>query len=152
MANNYTDIRKLFEDDKASNEKQSLSKEGNFAGSGRKESESPKAVNYETSIKEVVEFEPQAEKEISEYVQARKDTIKITSDIKKLGAVSTGQPTFIETQQITIPISDEKVYQGLHAPISSSFRWLSEFYMRLLKTAHITLKNVHGKIVRVILK
>lgn len=47
-----------------------------------------------------------------------------------------------------LPLTDEQIAKGLHESIQSSWRWLSEWCDRQLKQAHVLLKTIHGKIVR----
>lgn len=89
---------------------------------------------------------PELSKEVAGYIEQR-DKMTISPDLKSLGVQvvddvhdSTG-PTF--------PITDEKIEEGLHQPINSSWRWLSQFLMYHLEKMHFTLKKVHGHIVRV---
>lgn len=98
-------------------------------------------------LHEVVEHV--AEHEIPEYIQEHKDVIELSPDIQSLGVESTGVPSFTTTQPVTLPLSDETIVSGLKAPYSSSLRWLSEFCVYLLKRAHMHLKNIHGRIMRV---
>lgn len=101
-----------------------------------------------SQIQEHVEHTP--EKEVEEYVKPRKETISLPPDIKKLGAQSTSQSQFSSLQTIHLPISDDKIVTGLHAPITSSLRWLATFAVYILSCAHIGLKKIHGKIIRVV--
>ncbi len=99
-------------------------------------------------IKEVVEHKP--EEEVRPYVSPRAETIELPPDLKKMGlqpATTTQFPTY---QNIKLPISDNKILTGLHAPITSSLRWLATLAIYLLQKAHLTLKIVHGKVIRII--
>lgn len=49
---------------------------------------------------------------------------------------------------IQMPLTDEQIEKGLHEEMKSSWRWLAEECIRRLKIAHILLKQVHGKLVR----
>lgn len=86
-------------------------------------------------------------------VEIIKETIELPPDVKKLGVTTTGPSTPVAaattTLQVTLPISDQQVVAGLHAQILSSLRWLAIWCVRKLKKAHIALKKIHGKIVRV---
>lgn len=50
---------------------------------------------------------------------------------------------------VQLPLSDDAVIRGLHAQVASSILWLASWCIRKLKKAHILLKIVHGKVVRV---
>lgn len=55
-------------------------------------------------------------------------------------------------QNVKLPIDDSMVLKGQQAPITSSYRWLAEFCKYLLDKAHIKLKRVGNKVIRVISK
>ena len=113
-----------------------------------KEAEPQKNTTETLSMQEAVEHEPDTE--VAPFVKPKHETIKIPSDLANIGlqpAKSTSFPTY---QNIKLPISDEKVIEGLKEPVSSSRRWLSEFALFILKQAHLTLRKVGGKVVRVI--
>lgn len=102
----------------------------------------------EATFHEVVEHEPEAE--LSSYVQSRQETIKLPEDLKQETGAQELPPTQFSThQEVKLPISDEEIEEGRKKPVTSSFRWLAEFCLYLLHQAHLTLKNIHGKIVRV---
>lgn len=135
MVKNYTPI-----DDLIKQSKNQISKP--------KEAEPFSGKSEKIVLKEVVEHEPH--KEVKPYIKIRKETAEIPPDLKKLGVSSLAAPKFSNYKNITLPISDDKVIQGLHAPIYSSLRWLATFALYLLQQAHLTLKVVHGRVVRVI--
>ncbi len=86
-------------------------------------------------------------------VTVLKDTIELPPDIKKLGVTHIGSTTPVVVSaplpQVTLPISDQQIEAGLHAQIISSLRWLALWCIRKLKIAHIKLKEIHGKVIRV---
>ncbi len=100
-------------------------------------------------IKEVVEHQVE-EKEIKPFVSVRSETIKLPPDLKKLGLQPVNTTNFSSYQNIKLPISDEKIIVGLKAPITSSLRWLATLAVYLLARAHLALKVVHGKVVRIL--
>lgn len=99
-------------------------------------------------IKEVVEHK--VEEELKPFVSVRHETIELPPDLKKIGLKSVSNSQFSSYKNIKLPISDEKIIVGLHAPITSSLRWLATFAIYLLAKAHLTLKVVGGKVIRVI--
>lgn len=99
-------------------------------------------------MQEAVEHKP--EKEVSTYVMPRAETIDLPPDLKQFGLQPAATTQFPSYQNITLPISDEKITVGLHAPITSSLRWLATLAIYLLHRAHLGLKTIHGKVVRVI--
>lgn len=121
-------------------------KQDDVSGSSK---ESPVLSSEHIEIQEKVEH--RVEDELKDHIQTRLETIKIPTDlIKFLGPQPTTQTNFSTYQNIKLPIPDEKILIGLHAPITSSLRWLAAFAQYVLAHAHLTLKKVHGKIMRVI--
>lgn len=142
MANNFTNIDDLVQKYKSNNhvsdsydEEISLPKEAEPISSEKIE------------IKEVVE--PQVDKEVRPFVSPRKETIELPPDLKKLGLQPTSTTQFNNYQNIKLPLSDEKIIVGLKAPITSSLRWLATLAVYLLAKAHLSLKVIHGKVVRI---
>lgn len=99
-------------------------------------------------VQETVEHQP--EKEVSIYVTPRAETIEIPPDLKQFGLQPITTTQFPSYQNIKLPISDEKISVGLHAPITTSMRWLATLALYLLQKAHLGLKVIHGRVVRVI--
>lgn len=88
---------------------------------------------------------------VQPYVEEKLQNANVPQDLQKSGVKpveKTGK--FARLQNVKIPISDEKVLAGQQAPISSSIRWLSELATYMLKKAHIKLKRIGGKVVRVV--
>ena len=101
-------------------------------------------------ISEIQELtEQKTEEEVRSYLQPRAETIELPPDLKKMGSQPTTPTQFSQYQNIKLPISDEKIVVGLHAPITSSLRWLATLAIYLLQQAHLGLKTIHGKVVRV---
>ena len=92
------------------------------------------------------------DEEVVPYLSSRPETIKETEELKKVEAETLPSTKFPSYDEIKLPISDEKVEEGLQKPITSSWRWLAEFCRHILKHAHLALKKIHGKIVRVKIK
>ncbi len=99
-------------------------------------------------FQEVVEHEPSPE--VKPFVKLKPETISLPPDLTTLGLQPVKSTQFPTYKNIKLPLSDEKVIQGLQAPVSSSKRWLSEFAVYLLKRAHLSLKQIGGRVVRVI--
>lgn len=97
------------------------------------------------------EVEPSVEdEEVSNYVEIEKKEIELHPDLKKAGLQAVQSSSLDPKHNVQLPISDEKVIQGLEKPVTSSWRWLAELSLFLLRQAHLTLKKVHGKVVRVL--
>ena len=104
--------------------------------------------------KKEIEFKEVKEKEVEEearpHLIKREETIELPPDIQKLGLKPIPTIDFPQYQNIKLPLSDDKIIVGLHAPISSSLRWLATLALYLLKKAHLSLKIIHGRVVRVL--
>jgi hypothetical protein len=91
------------------------------------------------------------DEEAAKFIEKRGKTVDINEDLRKIGVIpvetNDGSSNF---KQVHLPITDDSVVAGLKQPITSSFRWLAEFALYLLRKAHMILKKVHGKIVRVV--
>lgn len=104
----------------------------------------------EIVLREKAEDEEIIDKEIAPYVRVKPERIKLPPAIEKIGVSTPKKPLkFSPYYSTKLPISDEKVLVGLKAPISSSFRWLATLAVYILKMAHLQLKVVKGRVVRV---
>ncbi|MBI2617706.1 hypothetical protein HYW55_06235 [Candidatus Gottesmanbacteria bacterium] len=108
---------------------------------------------------------PDSVSEVSQEVELPKDVervgvvkfsekVEIPPDVAKLGVTQSGPATPVQTtsqasQVVVLPITDEQVISGLHAQVTSALKWLSVWCLKQLQRAHITLKVIHGKIMRV---
>ncbi len=126
-----------------------LKKQNITSGHFSKEIEPPKKSEV-IIIREKVEREIEDE-EVKPFIKTKPETIKLPPDLKKIGVKTPiSSPKIFTYQEIKAPISDEKIIQGLHQPITSSFRWLATLALYILKMAKIKLKVVKGKVVRVL--
>jgi len=120
----------------------------------QKEAVSLPSKEAEPIPKKEIEFKEVKEKEVEEEVKPhivkRQETIKLPPDIQKLGLKPVPTTEFPQYQSIKLPITDDKIISGLHAPISSSLRWLATLALYLLQQAHLSLKVVGGRVVRVL--
>ncbi len=85
-------------------------------------------------------------------VKGFRETIELPPDVKKLGVTPASQPLASlppSLPQVTLPLSDSAVVTGLHASLLAAIRWLATWCIKKLKKAHIALKTVHGKVIRV---
>lgn len=81
------------------------------------------------------------------------ETIELPPDVKKLGVTHAGVSVPVGSvaalPAVALPISDQQVVTGLHAQVLSALRWLSVWCIKKLKKAHVALKVIHGKVMRV---
>lgn len=99
-------------------------------------------------LREAVEHEPPPE--MKPFVQPRQETIKLPTDLQMVGLQPVKTTQFPSYKNVKLPLTDEKIIEGKKEPITSSKRWLSEFALYLLRQAHLTLRTVHGKVIRVV--
>ncbi len=106
--------------------------------------------------KEIIQFQEPLEKQLDEevkpYVNLKKEKMEISEELRKIGLEEIDPSLFKDAQNVKLPLSDDKIAMGLQAPITSAFRWLATFALYLLKQSHMTLKTVHGKVVRIVQK
>lgn len=101
---------------------------------------------------DAAEAEPapeQAQAPVSQFVQEVKDEVEVPPELIKVGLKPVAQSDNPAYQNVKLPISDEKVMEGLDKPPTSSYRWLAELCRYMLRLAHIQLKKVHGHVIRV---
>lgn len=84
---------------------------------------------------------------VHHYIQQTNDTVNLPPELEKIGVEVVDHSPAEDV--LHTPMSDEKVIEGLHQPITSGWRWIAEFTKFLLRQAHITLKVIHGKVMRV---
>ncbi len=132
MTNNFTAIDDLLK----KNKNVSLPKEAEPITSEKFEIEEP--------------VEDKVEEEVRPFVSSRAETIELPPDLKALGLQAVPHSKFPKYKNIKLPLSDEKIVVGKKAPITSSIRWLAEFALFILAQAHLGLKVVHGRVIRVL--
>lgn len=130
-----------------------LLKKGRFSSSATLKESEPVLQTTE-SVRFGEDEEHQIDEEVKPYVEIKSQSIKLPPDLKKLGVQPAGSSSSSSQayQNVKIPISDDRVLVGLHAPINSSFRWLATLAMYILRRAHLELKKVHGRVIRIIKK
>jgi len=137
MAKNYTPIDVLIK----------KYRQAKTVGSPVKESliVQPKENNH---LWEAVEHEPTDE--VKPFVDVRPTSIKLPPDLKMIGLAPVTATQFPSYKNIKLPIGDDEIISGLHAPLTSSLRWLSALAIYILAKAHLSLRSIHGKVVRVV--
>ena len=98
------------------------------------------------------EFEIPPEVEHAGVTSDRSQVIDLPPDVQKLGVSLSGASlpvTSAPVPKVILPISDSKVLRGLHAHITSAVKWLAFWCIRKLAKAHLRLKVIHGKVIRV---
>ncbi len=98
----------------------------------------------EIELEEKSELQP--EKELMNHgVEVVPEKPEIDEEFLKQG-VETGEETsiFVQNRKIELPLSVEKLEEGLHKPITSGWRWLAELTKYILGKFHLTIKKIGG--------
>lgn len=87
---------------------------------------------------------------INKHVEVKTEIPEIPTDVAAAGVQATslgtpGVPQII----LELPLPDDQIPADLKKPVSSGVRWLAEICMYMLHKAHLKLKEVHGKVMRV---
>lgn len=85
-------------------------------------------------------------------VEVQKEEIELPPPLPKMGVAQTGAELPLAPPAVNLPLTDDKIVSGLGASIWASLAWLAQWCLRQLKKAHIKLKKIQGKIIRVITK
>jgi len=91
-------------------------------------------------------------KDVGGYITPKKDeSISLPPDLKKLGAQTpqTDDQFTAALYKIKLPVSDEKIMEDLKASPTESKRWFATLLVYILAQAHLTLKRIGIKVVRV---
>lgn len=140
MAQNYTAIDELVK-------KHNEMKYG--AGSVSKEFDIP-SPSVEINELEVPTEQKTAPGEVEDYLTPHSNTIKLPPDLKKLGLKTKEDNQFKEAMnKIKFPISDDRIMEDLKASPMESRRWYATILLYMLERAHLTLKKVGTKVVRI---
>jgi hypothetical protein len=111
-------------------------------------SSSPEVFSNDEQGKEEAE-----EAEVSDYVTPQKDvSITLPPALKSVGVQVTNDDGQFNAAlyKLKLPISDEKIMEDLKAKPSESKRWYATILLYMLQMAHLGLKKVGSKVVRVI--
>lgn len=98
-------------------------------------------------IQELIEHE-NLDEEVQDHVVVSKNNVEVSEELTKVGVRPITTVQFPTEKTIPLPLSDEKIIKGLHQPITSSARWLATLALYILKQAHLSLRIIHGKVVR----
>lgn len=113
-----------------------------------REAEPFKTSSEPIEVHEVVE-QDRVDESVSSHIEVKKEQVEIPDEVAAAGVVATGDSQFTTLKKLELPLSDDKIMTGLHASVTSSFRWLATLAMYILRQAHMNLKMIQGKAVRV---
>ncbi len=151
----HTNIQQLIDDHQREKDQQDKLNGGTTI-SYSKEGE-PVEIAPEKKSQPEVEFtekEPTIEDaEVKKFVKVEQQPrFELDPSLKKAGLSAIDTTSLDTKHRIQLPIPDEKVIEGLDKPLTSSWRWLSEVAMYMLHKGHLTLKKIHGHVVRVMMR
>ncbi len=109
-----------------------------------------------TPAREIAEVESPAEEPTpeaaQEFAKPKANSIKLPPELKKAGVktIDDNDDQFhAALYKIKLPISDEKIMEDLKARPTESKRWYATILLYMLQQAHLTLKKMGTKVVRV---
>lgn len=118
-------------------------------GSVSKEFDMP-SKSLESSELEVLPEQKSSAENVEKYITPKAETIKLPPDLKKMGLKTDEDEQFKEAlNKIKLPISDDRIMEDLKAPPSDARRWYATILLYILERAHLTLKKVGTKVVRI---
>lgn len=127
-----------------------LSTQNQAPGSVRKEAQpapAPREIPNTQEIEVHKELAPPLE--LKSHMEVVKDTMPTTPHLEQAGAHIPETSAFTKPQPITLGLPDSAVVKGLQAPVTSSYRWLAELALWLIKAhQHVTLLVKGTKVVR----
>lgn len=85
-------------------------------------------------------------------VEVKSEEMELPPPVAKMGVTSIGGEQPVSPPTTNLPITDDKIATGLGASVWASICWLANWCLRQLKKAHVKLKKVQGKIIRVVTK
>lgn len=139
MAQNYTVIDELVK-------KHNEMKYG--AGSVSKEFDIPVHSREIDELEVPIEQKTESD-EVEKYVTPQAQTIKLPPNLKRIGVKAEEEDQFKGVlNKIKLPISDDRIMEDLKAPPTESRRWFATILLYILQRAHLTLKKVGNKAVR----
>lgn len=100
-------------------------------------------------IKEEVVEEKSKQPGVQDYVQVQSAIPKISADVAAAGVQASGPSVMAEDPILELPLPDEQIPAALKKPVSSGIRWIAEICLYMLRKAHLKLKTIHGKVLRV---
>lgn len=102
-------------------------------GGGNKEAESGGG-RGELPLKEVAAVEIELPQEVVQAgVKVQQTQIQVPQQITQSGVQVTGVATISQGQTVVLPLTDEQIAKGLHASVTASLRWLTEWCIRRMK-------------------
>lgn len=87
---------------------------------------------------------------VSAGVRMQPTTVPIPPAVAQMGVSPSGPSAPVQTAPaVVLPLSDDRIAQGLRQSVADSWRWLSEWCVKRLKQLHIGIRAAGGKFIRV---
>ena len=98
--------------------------------------------------KNTAETEPVVERKTTQAsVQVVPELPEIDDELKDMGVELEDSDTiFVNSRKIELPLPLEQIHEGLHKPLSSGWRWLSEITKYILARFNIVIKKKGNKL------
>lgn len=81
------------------------------------------------------------------------EELELPPQVKQMGVTQIETEINLpQTVPMVVPLADEQIVKSTGASVWASLTWLAQWCLRQLKKAHVKLKKIHGKIVRVVTK
>lgn len=81
------------------------------------------------------------------------EEIELPPSVKQMGVTKVETEVNLpQVAPVSVPLADDQIVKSTGASVWASLTWLAQWCLRQLKKAHVKLKKVHGKIVRVVTK
>ncbi len=87
-----------------------------------------------------------------DYIQVNSSIPTIPADVAAAGVEVSPSAQDVLQPVLELPLPDEKIPVALKKPVSSGIRWIAEICVYMLRKAHLQLKTIHGKVMRVAAK
>ena len=102
--------------------------------------------NHSEVVEDVIEeqVEAQPTKDVSRHVTIVPEKPALTKEQEDMGVQASQTSIFVQGRKVDIPLSAEKVEEGLQKPMTSGWRWLAELVKYILLKFHMTVKKVSG--------
>lgn len=103
-------------------------------------------------IQEGAKNEQPQQSNTQDYIQVNSSIPTIPADVAAAGVEVSPSAQDVLQPVLELPLPDEKIPVALKKPVSSGIRWIAEICVYMLRKAHLQLKTIHGKVMRVAAK
>ncbi|MGB4966064.1 MAG: hypothetical protein WBO77_03075 [Microgenomates group bacterium] len=100
-------------------------------------------------IQEAAKNEQPQQPNVHDYVQINSSVPTIPADVAAAGVQVAPSVVSANEPLLELPLPDEQIPAALKKPVSSGLRWIAEICLYMLRKAHLKIKTIHGKVMRV---